>query len=64
VHLIEILLPLSDDEGRRFDEQKIAQVREELTRWFGGITASRAHRRRALATPEENRCTTISSSSK
>lgn len=39
MHLIEILLPVSDNEGRRFGEQKIAQVREELTRRFGGITA-------------------------
>jgi hypothetical protein len=39
VHLVEILLPVADDEGRPFDANKYADVREELSRRFGGITA-------------------------
>jgi hypothetical protein len=39
LHLIEILLPLSDNEGRRFSEAKFARIREELTERFGGVTA-------------------------
>lgn len=39
MHLIEILLPLSDNEGRRFSGTKFARIREELTERFGGVTA-------------------------
>ena len=38
-HLVEILLPLSDNDGRRFDRQAFARVREELVERFGGLTA-------------------------
>jgi len=38
-HLVQLLLPLSDNTGRRFDEQKFAAVRRELTQRFGGLTA-------------------------
>jgi hypothetical protein len=39
VHLVEILLPVADNEGQPFDAHKYAVVREELSRRFGGITA-------------------------
>ena len=39
MHLVEILLPVADNEGRPFDANKYADVREELSRRFGGITA-------------------------
>ena len=39
MHLIEILLPLYDKEGRRFAGEPFAKVREELLEHFGGLTA-------------------------
>ena len=39
VHLIEILLPLSDNEGKPFAAELHAQVRDELVEHFGGVTA-------------------------
>ncbi|WP_419829955.1 hypothetical protein [Methylobacterium sp.] len=38
-HLIQILLPLSENEGRRFPPSTYARVRSELTERFGGMTA-------------------------
>jgi hypothetical protein len=39
MHVVEILLPLSDNEGKRFDRAFYAAVREELVERFGGLTA-------------------------
>jgi hypothetical protein len=39
MHLVEIFLPLSDNEGREFGPEPLAQVRRELTEAFGGVTA-------------------------
>ena len=39
MHLIEIFLPLYDNEGRRFGAGLYAEVREELVARFGGLTA-------------------------
>jgi len=39
MHLIEILLPLSDNEGKSFGADLLAQVRDELVEHFGGVTA-------------------------
>lgn len=39
MHVIEILLPLRDNEGRSFDGEEFARVREELVERFGGLTA-------------------------
>ena len=39
MHLVEILLPVADNEGQPFDAHKYVVVREELSRRFGGITA-------------------------
>ena len=39
--LVEILLPLYDNEGRRFAAKEFDRVRDELTEAFGGVTAFR-----------------------
>ena len=42
MYLIQILLPLYDNEGRAFDRQSHDRVRDELTKKFGGVTAFRS----------------------
>jgi len=37
--LVEILLPLDDNDGRPFGHEAFARVREELVARFGGLTA-------------------------
>lgn len=37
--LVQILLPLSDNEGNRFPRAVFDEVRSELTDRFGGVTA-------------------------
>lgn len=39
MHLVQILLPLADNVGRRFDPADYARVRSELAARFGGITS-------------------------
>ena len=39
MHIIEILLPLRDNEGKGFGGEAFARVREELLEHFGGVTA-------------------------
>ncbi len=39
MHLIQILLPLADNSGRRFGGDAYGQVRQELADRFGGITS-------------------------
>jgi hydrogenase maturation factor len=39
VHLIQILLPLFDNEGRSFGPEVYRSVRDELSTRFGGLTA-------------------------
>jgi hypothetical protein len=39
MHLVQLLLPLYDNAGQRFDETPFAAVRQELTHRFGGVTA-------------------------
>jgi hypothetical protein len=39
MHLIQILLPLYDNEGRRFGPETFDPVRDELSGRFGGLTA-------------------------
>jgi hypothetical protein len=39
MHLIQILLPLRDNEGAAFDSGPYEEVRKELTDRFGGVTA-------------------------
>jgi hypothetical protein len=38
MHLIEILLPVADNRGQAFDHKKFDDLREVLTRNFGGLT--------------------------
>jgi hypothetical protein len=37
--LVQLILPLYNNEGRPFDGAAIARVRRELTERFGGVTA-------------------------
>ena len=39
MHLVQILLPLYDNDGRRFPSSHFAALREELTERFGGLTS-------------------------
>ena len=39
MHLIQILLPLNDGEGRRFPAQSFERLAHELTEKFGGATS-------------------------
>ena len=39
MHLVQLLLPLYDNDGNRFGAKQFAQVRDELVQRFGGITA-------------------------
>lgn len=39
MHLVEILLPLNDNEGRPFASEKFSELRQLLTERFGGLTA-------------------------
>jgi hypothetical protein len=39
MHIIEILLPLTDDEGRRLSAKLFTETRQELVGKFGGLTA-------------------------
>ncbi|HEX8669936.1 MAG TPA: hypothetical protein VF727_16335 [Allosphingosinicella sp.] len=39
MHVVEIFLPLYDNDGRRFGRELYARVREELVERFGGLTA-------------------------
>lgn len=41
MHLIEILLPLTDNEGRPFGAGEFDRVRDDLAARFGGVTAFR-----------------------
>ena len=37
--LVQLLLPLYDNDGRRVPYERFAQLRDELTERFGGVTA-------------------------
>jgi hypothetical protein len=39
MHLVQILLPLYDNDGKPFGEELYIKVRTELTERFGGLTA-------------------------
>ena len=39
MHLVEILLPLRDNEGRPFPRELYAELRERLVAQYGGLTA-------------------------
>ena len=39
MHVVQLLLPLFDNEGRPFPETMMRQIREDLVARFGGVTA-------------------------
>ena len=39
MHLVQLLLPLNDDKGRRFSAQAFRGLAQELTEKFGGVTS-------------------------
>lgn len=39
MHLIQILIPVFDNAGQRFDQSLFAGIRTHLTERFGGLTA-------------------------
>jgi hypothetical protein len=39
MHLVQMLLPVADNEGARFPAAMYARIRAELTERFGGVTA-------------------------
>ena len=39
MHLVQILLPLYDNDGQPFPPAEYARIRSELTERFGGLTA-------------------------
>ena len=39
MHVVQILLPLADNQGQLFSDSLLRQVREELVTRFGGLTA-------------------------
>ena len=41
MHLVQLLLPLYDNDGRAFDRAVYDRLRNELTEAFGGVTAFR-----------------------
>jgi hypothetical protein len=42
MYLIQILLPLYDNSGQRFSAEVYDDIRNELTKTFGGVTAFRS----------------------
>lgn len=38
MHLVQILLPVADNEGRRFPSEQFSALRREFTDRFGGVT--------------------------
>jgi hypothetical protein len=39
MHLVQILLPLADNDGRPFPDEVLRRIQQELTNRFGGLTA-------------------------
>src|SRR6476661_1828081 len=39
MHLVQLMLPLYDNDGRAIDAQLFRKVKEELLERFGGVTA-------------------------
>lgn len=53
MHLVQLLLPLYDNEGRAFGKELFDRVRDELTERFGGVTAHRRSPAEGLWKEEE-----------
>ena len=41
MHIVQLLLPLFDNQGEPFPDATMRQIREELVARFGGVTAFR-----------------------
>lgn len=41
MHVVQILLPLYDNNGHLFPDAEMAAIREDLVAHFGGVTATR-----------------------
>ncbi|WP_027483348.1 hypothetical protein [Deinococcus pimensis] len=54
-HLVQLLLPLYDREGRAFPGERYAEVAGELTGRFGGLTAYSRAPATGLWKPDEGR---------
>jgi len=57
MHLIQILLPLYDNEGKPFPQDEFLRVRDDLSERFGGITTYMRSPARGLW--KETRDTTV-----
>lgn len=55
MHVIEIFLPLYDNEGRRLPTEQFAKLREELLDRFGGLTAFSRVPAEGLWEPEDGK---------
>jgi 1,4-alpha-glucan branching enzyme len=55
MHLVQILLPMYDADGKRFPQAMNDRVREELTERFGGLTAYVRSPAKGLWKEEEGR---------
>lgn len=53
VHIVEIFLPLRGNNGRHFEHELFAEVREGLVERFGGLTAFTRSPAEGLWEPEE-----------
>ena len=53
MHLVQILLPLRDNEGEPFPRDDFAKVRGELVERFGGVTAHMQAPAQGVWTDEE-----------
>jgi hypothetical protein len=38
MHLMQIFIPLGDNQGRQFDAMRFGSIRQELLQEFGGVT--------------------------
>lgn len=57
MHLVQLLLPLCDNDGHPFPQSMYLQVRDELTEQFGGITTY--VRSPAEGLWKEGKCSTV-----
>jgi hypothetical protein len=57
MHLVQLLLPLYDNEGNRIGAKQFAQVRDELVGRFGGMTAHTRAPASGLWQPDESTTT-------
>ncbi|WKB51199.1 hypothetical protein [Eleftheria terrae] len=53
MHLVQLLLPLCDEQGHRFETALFAQVRQELVERFGGLTAYTRAPARGVWAPDD-----------